>query len=179
MPGTYTGMTITRDNYMEMSKKILATYITYYANSAVDAVDDGLDAWGSWVTVNAKPSEDAKKPVDLKDHVHISLDRVVSVDSIRGSHKASSGLDEVMYARLNMAITLTTHRSSVYRLDEIAAKLRELIINHHSELAAVEVRDLRLTNGFVPVMADADPARATMAFLLEYKVAYLTKVHHA
>ena len=38
MPGTYTGMVITRNNYIEMSRNILYTFVAYYANAAVAAV---------------------------------------------------------------------------------------------------------------------------------------------
>lgn len=177
MPGTYTGMVITRDNYIAESRLILYTFIEYYAHSAT-ILTDGLAAWGANVTVNAKPTEDGITPGDLLDKVHISIDRAMPMGNTHGAHPDVSGLDESCSWRLNLAITMTTHRRSVNLLDDIVAKFNDLIVNHHSELAAVEVRRLRVTRPFMPVIADANPSRVTYAMLLEYEVTFLSHNHH-
>lgn len=175
MPPNLAAYGVTKDNFLEEARNILYEFIRYYANDATELAD-GIVAWGPWVSVSAK-ADDAALPKDLEGNCRLTIDRIIPLAPRKGNYpEEPTGEDHVVARRCSALITLQTHRSSRYRLEELYAKLSDLIENRGGQLATKDLRRFIVAQPYAPAQATVNPSIAVVGILMEFEVTYPVEV---
>jgi hypothetical protein len=173
MPPNLAAFEIKPDNFLEESRNILYAFINYYAHTATAPVPDPVPAWGTWISVSAKPAMNAAAPGDLDDKCSLVIDRVIPLAPRKGNYpEQPTGEDHLVARRCSALVTLQTHRNSRYRLEEAYAKFADLIENRSGQLATKDMRRFIVSQPYAPNQTNVNPDIAVIGILLEFEVTY-------
>lgn len=173
MPPDYSGVAVlTRENYIQVARELLAVCFEYYANTAA-VPGDGVDKWGDWVTVAAMPSANIE-PADYRGKCYVQLDRIVPFDSVTGVHtETPAGEDFVTSQRCAVLVTMTTHRDTYFLNEQLYPKIRDLLENRHGQLAMYGLRRFVITRTWLPTQERENPHDFVTAFILDFEVTFM------